>query len=300
MNFLVISPQFPATNWNFCDRLKLNGINTLGIGHEPYEELRIEVRHALQDYIQIQQYQSYDAVLRAAAFFTYRYGRINGMDSFQESRLFSDARLRTDFHVGCGSSLGMVQNFLDIGTRRAWAKQCGVPVAFARRAVSLHNAVELLKRETIMKLYDARREQVYTFYDEQKLTEAFKTELQDCVILPQSVGSLYIWEALLDHTGIPRITASKCLDAVCLKHRYEQEKKELSAFAEEACVNLTGQTWSSSFLHMIVLKQQDRWELLDVRIGADRCHLLNEKQDMYQLWADCMCEDMEYAGMQEK
>ena len=52
MNFLILSPQFPATNWNFCDRLKLNGINTLGIGYEPYEELRIEVRHALQDYIQ--------------------------------------------------------------------------------------------------------------------------------------------------------------------------------------------------------------------------------------------------------
>ena len=84
MNFLILSPQFPATNWNFCDRLKLNGINTLGIGYEPYEELRIEVRHALQDYIQIQQYQSYDAALRAAAFFTYRYGRLNGMESFQE------------------------------------------------------------------------------------------------------------------------------------------------------------------------------------------------------------------------
>ena len=53
MNFLILSPQFPATNWNFCDRLKLNGINTLGIGYEPYEELRIEVRHALQDYIDV-------------------------------------------------------------------------------------------------------------------------------------------------------------------------------------------------------------------------------------------------------
>ncbi|MFR5525886.1 MAG: hypothetical protein ACLTJG_13385 [[Clostridium] innocuum] len=122
MNFLILSPQFPATNWNFCDRLKLNGINTLGIGYEPYEELRIEVRHALQDYIQIQQYQSYDAVLRAAAFFTYRYGRINGMESFQESRLFFDARLRTDFHVESGCMLSEVQQFLDSGTRRAWIR----------------------------------------------------------------------------------------------------------------------------------------------------------------------------------
>ena len=126
MNFLILSPQFPATNWNFCDRLKLNGINTLGIGYEPYEELRIEVRHALQDYIQIQQYQSYDAALRAAAFFTYRYGRINGMESFQEGRLFFDARLRTDFHVESGCTVSNVQRFLDSGTRRAWIRACGV------------------------------------------------------------------------------------------------------------------------------------------------------------------------------
>lgn len=126
MNFLILSPLFPATNWNFCDRLKLNGINTLGIGYEPYEELRIEVRHALQDYIQIQQYQSYDAALRAAAFFTYRYGWINGMESFQEGRLFFDARLRTDFHVESGCTVSNVQRFLDSGTRRAWIRACGV------------------------------------------------------------------------------------------------------------------------------------------------------------------------------
>ena len=39
MNFIFISPNFPHTYWNFCDRLKKNGVNVLGIGDCPYDEL---------------------------------------------------------------------------------------------------------------------------------------------------------------------------------------------------------------------------------------------------------------------
>ena len=28
MNFIFISPNFPHTYWNFCDRLKKNGVTT--------------------------------------------------------------------------------------------------------------------------------------------------------------------------------------------------------------------------------------------------------------------------------
>ena len=32
MNFVFISPHFPATYWQFCDRLQKNGVHVLGIG----------------------------------------------------------------------------------------------------------------------------------------------------------------------------------------------------------------------------------------------------------------------------
>ena len=32
LNFVFVSPQFPKTYWNFCDRLKHNGVNVLDIG----------------------------------------------------------------------------------------------------------------------------------------------------------------------------------------------------------------------------------------------------------------------------
>ena len=39
MNFVFISPNFPHTYWQFCDRLKRNGVNVLGIGDAVYDAL---------------------------------------------------------------------------------------------------------------------------------------------------------------------------------------------------------------------------------------------------------------------
>ena len=46
MNFIFISPQFPRTYWNWCDRLKKNGANVLGIGDTPYDQLDDALKNA--------------------------------------------------------------------------------------------------------------------------------------------------------------------------------------------------------------------------------------------------------------
>ena len=50
MNFIFISPNFPHTYWNFCDRLKRNGVNVLGIGDAPYDGLEDGLKGALTEY----------------------------------------------------------------------------------------------------------------------------------------------------------------------------------------------------------------------------------------------------------
>lgn len=47
MNFVFISPHFPENYWNFCDRLRANGVNVLGIGDAPYETLPALLKSAL-------------------------------------------------------------------------------------------------------------------------------------------------------------------------------------------------------------------------------------------------------------
>ena len=44
MNFVFVSPHFPKSYWNFCDRLKRNGVNVLGIGDAPYDEIPEELK----------------------------------------------------------------------------------------------------------------------------------------------------------------------------------------------------------------------------------------------------------------
>ena len=39
MNFVFVSPHFPKTYWNFCERLHRNGANVLGIGDAPFDEI---------------------------------------------------------------------------------------------------------------------------------------------------------------------------------------------------------------------------------------------------------------------
>ena len=45
-NIIFISPNFPTNYWQFCKELKNNGMNVLGIGDQPYDELAYEVKTA--------------------------------------------------------------------------------------------------------------------------------------------------------------------------------------------------------------------------------------------------------------
>lgn len=53
LNFVFVSPQFPKTYWNFCDRLKHNGVNVLGIGDSGYDEIPDELKECLTEYYRV-------------------------------------------------------------------------------------------------------------------------------------------------------------------------------------------------------------------------------------------------------
>ena len=102
MNFVYISPNFPDNHWLFCRRLRDNGVTVLGIGDCPYDQLRPELRDALNEYYKVDSLEHYDEVYRAVAFFIHRYGRIDYLESNNEYWLERDAQLRQDFHITSG------------------------------------------------------------------------------------------------------------------------------------------------------------------------------------------------------
>ena len=94
-NFIFISPNFPTNYWMFCRELKKNGLNVLGIGDQPYDELSDDLKNSLNEYYKVDNLENDDQVYRAVAFLIYKHGRIDWLESNNEYWLERDARLRT-------------------------------------------------------------------------------------------------------------------------------------------------------------------------------------------------------------
>ncbi len=105
MNVVFISPNFPIYYYNFCDRLKQRGINVLGIGDCRYDKLPKQTIDSLTEYYRVDDLEDYESVYRACAYFTWKYGKIDWIESENEYWLELEANLRTDFNVTTGPKI---------------------------------------------------------------------------------------------------------------------------------------------------------------------------------------------------
>lgn len=128
MNYIFISPGFPKNYYRFCDRLKRNGVTVLGIGDTPYQELSSEAKNSMTEYYKVNSLESYDEVYRAVAFYCFKYGRIDFLESNNEYWLRQDAKLRSDFNIP-GAKLEDVISFTSKSAMKEFYKSAGVPVA---------------------------------------------------------------------------------------------------------------------------------------------------------------------------
>lgn len=137
MNFIFISPNFPYTYWNFCDRLHRNGVNVLGIGDEPYEQLDPRLKKSLTEYYKVATLEDYNHVFRATAFFSYKYGKIDWIESMNEYWLQQDARLRTDFNVTTGVQNGQIDFIKEKSLMKVVYNLAGIPTARQHKVATL-------------------------------------------------------------------------------------------------------------------------------------------------------------------
>ena len=128
-NFVFISPNFPDSYWKFCAELKNNGLRVLGIGDCPYEQLKPELQNSLHEYFKVDSLESYDQVFRAVAFFTYKYGKIDWLESNNEYWLERDAKLRTQFHITTGFQEEQMRAVKCKSAMKAYYEKAGIPVA---------------------------------------------------------------------------------------------------------------------------------------------------------------------------
>ena len=129
MNFVFISPHFPHTYWQFCDRLRKNGLNVLGIGDAPYDSLESSLKNALTEYYRVDSLEDYGQVYRAVAFFAFKYGKISWIESMNEYWLEQDARLRTDFNVTSGIRSDRIGFIKEKSQMKKLYLDAGIPTA---------------------------------------------------------------------------------------------------------------------------------------------------------------------------
>ena len=129
MNYVFISPAYPVTCTQFCDRLSRHGVNVLGIGDVPYDTLNDTLKNALTEYYYVDSLENYDDVYRAVAFFIHKYGRIDWLESLNEYWLPVDARLRTDFNIAVGTREDEIGDLVrKSGMKRVFI-EAGIPTA---------------------------------------------------------------------------------------------------------------------------------------------------------------------------
>ena len=128
-NVVFISPNFPTNYWQFCRELKNNGLNVLGIGEAPYDELTPELKASLNEYYKVGSLENYDEVYRAVAFLTFKHGRIDWLESNNEYWLEQDARLRTDFHITSGFQTSDIPRIKYKSKMKEYYQRAGIPTA---------------------------------------------------------------------------------------------------------------------------------------------------------------------------
>lgn len=129
MNFVFVSPQFPPSYWRFCAALRRRGVRVLGIGDTPYDLLDPRLRESLAEYYLVPSLEDYDQVFRAVAFFSFKYGKIDWLESNNEHWLTLDARLRDDFNIRTGPGFDQVSKWQSKASMKGLYAASGVPSA---------------------------------------------------------------------------------------------------------------------------------------------------------------------------
>ena len=136
-NIIFISPNFPANYWHFCHELKANGMNVLGIGDQPYDELSDELKGSLNEYYKVTDLENYEEKYRAVAFLAFKHGRIDWLESNNEYWLEHDARLRTDFNITTGFQTADISRAKYKSKMKKYFQRAHIPTARFRLATSL-------------------------------------------------------------------------------------------------------------------------------------------------------------------
>lgn len=145
MNFVCISPNYPENYWMFCRGLKKYGATVLAIVDQPYNTLRPELIQYCDECYVVDNFYNYEEMLKACGYFTFKYGKIDWIESNNEAWMQLDAHLRDDFHVTTGFDTQTISEYQSKAGMKKYYKKAGIPTARYRLINSLEDAQDFIK-----------------------------------------------------------------------------------------------------------------------------------------------------------
>ncbi len=317
MNFVFISPHFPKTYWNFCDRLKRNGANVLGIGDAPYEEIPEGLKRSLTEYYRVDSMENYDAMVRAMGYFTFRYGKIDWVESNNEYWLEQDAALRTDFNINTGAKRDFIDRIKLKSRMKESYRAAGVPVARHHMVTTLEAALPFLDQvgyPVIVKPDNGcGAEATYKLSNRAELEQFYRTKPPVPYIMEEYItGTIVSFDGVADSHCVPLFYTSNyfptpIMDIVNTNGdlSYWTQKQVPEDLRDVGFRTIRAFGAKSRFFHCEFFRlTQDKpglgrvgdYVALEVNMrpaGGYTPDMINfaNSVDCYQIWADMVCYD---------
>ena len=317
MNFVYISPQFPKTNWEFCDRLKKNGVNVLGIADVEYDQLDQKLKDSLTEYYKVSSLENYDEVLKAVAFFTHKYGKIDWLESNNEYWLAQDAQLRSDFNITTGIKADKIANIKEKSKMKKAYKKAEVPSADFSLVTTPAKAKKFIEKvgyPVVTKPDNGvGASDTHKIKNEEELKAFFENRNKDVKYIMEEYvdGDLVSYDAIIDSNGNPLfetgIFEPAIMDVVNdgLDVFYYVEKEMPEKLLDAGRKSIKGFGVKSRFVHLEFFKLNEDKDGLGKKgdyIGLEAnmrpaggytpdMYNYANNTDVYQIWADMVAFD---------
>jgi carbamoylphosphate synthase large subunit len=317
-NVVFISPNFPTNYWQFCRELKNNGMNVLGIGDQPYDQLMPELKDSLNEYYKVSNLENEDEVYRAVAFFIHKHGRIDWLESNNEYWLEKDAKLRTDFNIQSGFQVEDMPRIKYKSKMKEYYTKAGIPVARYHLVDDKENCLKFIKEvgyPVIVKPDNGvGASDTHKISSEEDLDTFFETKIPDVLYIMEEFifAEVNSYDAIIDSHGEPmfetgNVTPNSIMDIVnnddnCLYYILKDLPEDTRA-AGRAVVKSFGV--KSRFIHFEFFRlTQDQKGMgkkgdvvaLEVNMrpsGGFTPDMINfaHSTNVYKIWADMIAFD---------
>lgn len=213
-NFVFISPEYLKTYYNFCYHLKKNGINVLAISSSSYDDLSIELKSCLTEYYKVDSMDNYDQILRAMGYFTYKYGKIDWVESNNEDLLTLDSKIRKDFNITTGINSDVIINYTSRSAMKEFYRKARIPTPRYTSVSTLQKALSFVERVgypiIIKPDMGSSAYKLHQIYNEEELISFFNNlpTGEEYIMEELISGNIITYDGICDSNGNVLVEAS--------------------------------------------------------------------------------------------